>query len=60
MGAAEIHCELCTVVYGQKVMSEGTERQWYKMYKAGQTNVHVEEPSRWPSALSDNQKICER
>jgi hypothetical protein len=24
MSAAEIHCELCTAVYGQNVMSEGT------------------------------------
>jgi hypothetical protein len=24
MSAAEIHCELCTVVYDQNVMNEGT------------------------------------
>jgi hypothetical protein len=27
MSAAEIHHELCTVVYGQNVMNEGTVRQ---------------------------------
>jgi hypothetical protein len=28
MSAAEIHGELCAVVYGQNVMREGTVRQW--------------------------------
>jgi hypothetical protein len=37
MSAAEIHPELCTV-YGQNVMSEGTVRQWCRMFKAGQAN----------------------
>jgi hypothetical protein len=31
------------VVYGQNVMSEGTVRQWCRMFKDGETNVHDEE-----------------
>jgi hypothetical protein len=42
MSAAEIHHELC-VVYGQNVMSEGTVRQWCRMFKDEQTNVNDEE-----------------
>jgi hypothetical protein len=42
MSIAEIHCELC-VVYGQNVMSEGTVRQWCRMFKDGYANVHDEE-----------------
>jgi hypothetical protein len=59
------HNELC-VVYGQNVMSEETVRQWYRMFKDGQTNVHDEERSGWPSVVGDDlvqsvdQKICER
>jgi hypothetical protein len=30
MSAVEIHRDLCAAVYGQKVMSEGTVRQWCK------------------------------
>jgi hypothetical protein len=66
MCAAEIH-ELCAI-YGQNVMSEGTEgtvRQWCRMFKDGRTNVHNEERSGWLSVVSDlvqsvEQKICER
>jgi hypothetical protein len=32
MSAAEIHHELCAVC-GQNVMSEGTVRQWCKIFK---------------------------
>jgi hypothetical protein len=52
-------------VYGQNVMSEGTVRQWCRMFKDGQTNVHDEERSGWPSVVGDDlvesvgQKICE-
>jgi hypothetical protein len=67
-------CEVCTVisyrelctVYGQNVMSEGTIRQWRRLFKDGQTNVHDEEWSVWLSVVSDDlvqsvdQKICER
>jgi hypothetical protein len=34
MSAAEIHHELCDV-YGQNLMSEGTVKQWYRMFKDG-------------------------
>jgi hypothetical protein len=34
VSAAEIHRELCGV-YGQNVMSEGTVRQWCRMFKDG-------------------------
>jgi hypothetical protein len=68
MSAVEIHCELCTAVYGQNVMSEGTVRQWCRIFKdgRGQTNVHGEERSGWKSVVSDDlatsvdHKICER
>jgi hypothetical protein len=42
MSAAEIHHELCTV-YGQNVMSKGTVRQWYRLFKGGRTDDHDEE-----------------
>jgi transposase len=34
-------------------MSEGTVRQWFKMFKDGQTNVHDEEQSGRPSVVND-------
>jgi hypothetical protein len=48
--AADVHGELCAV-YGQIVSSEGTARQWCRMFKDGQTNVHDEE-------LSGRSAIC--
>jgi hypothetical protein len=63
--AVEIHYESC-VVYRQNVMHEETVRQWCRMFKDGQTNVHDEQQSGQPSVVSDNlvwsvdQKICER
>jgi hypothetical protein len=42
MSAEEIHRELCAV-YGQNVMSAGIVRQWCRMFKDGQTDVHSEE-----------------
>jgi transposase len=66
MSAAKIHRELCATVYGRYVLSEGTVRQWCKMFKDGRTNVHDEEQSVRPSVVSDNlvqsvdQKISER
>jgi hypothetical protein len=33
----EIHLEIC-VVYRQNVMSEGTVRQWCRVFKDGRTN----------------------
>jgi hypothetical protein len=41
--AAEIHLELRAAVCGQNVMSEGTVRQWRRMFKDERTNVHDEE-----------------
>jgi hypothetical protein len=64
MSDAEIQCELY-VVYGQNLMSEGTIRQWCRMFKGGRTNVRNEEQSFQPSVVSDelvqsvDQKICE-
>jgi hypothetical protein len=52
MSAMEIHCELCAV-HGQNVMSEGTVRQWCKMFKDGKTNVHDERQSDRPSVVSE-------
>jgi hypothetical protein len=54
------------LVYGKNVLSEGTVRQWCRMFKDGQTNVHDEERSGWPSVVSDDlvqnvdHNICER
>jgi hypothetical protein len=46
------------VIYGQNVMSEGTVRQWCRMFKDGQTNVHDEEGSDWPTVVSDDLVQC--
>jgi hypothetical protein len=35
MNAAEFHPEL-RAIYGQNVMSEGTVRQWCRMFKIGE------------------------
>jgi transposase len=64
MSAAEIHLELC-VVYGQHVVSEGTVRQWCKMFEDRRTNFHNEERSGRPFVMSDklvqrvDQNVCE-
>jgi hypothetical protein len=34
INAVEIHLELCTV-YGKNAMTEGTVRQWCRMFKDG-------------------------
>jgi transposase len=52
MSAAEIHRELCAV-YGKNVMSEGTIRQWCRMFKDGWTYVHDEEQSGRPAVCSE-------
>jgi hypothetical protein len=39
MSAVEMYHELC-VVEGQNVMIEETVRQWCRMFKDGQTNIH--------------------
>jgi transposase len=65
MSAAEILCELCAV-YSQNVISEGTVRQWCRMFKDGRTNVHDEVRSGRPPVVRDDfvqsvdQKNCER
>jgi hypothetical protein len=41
MSVAEIRSELCAV-YGQNVMSEGTIRQWYRMFDVGRTNTYTQ------------------
>jgi hypothetical protein len=38
MIAAEIHGELRAAVYGQNVMSEGTVRQWCRVFEEGRAN----------------------
>jgi hypothetical protein len=64
MGAAEIHFELCAAVYGQNIISEGTVRQWYRMFKDGRKMFTMQsEVVGRPSVVSDdliktgNQKI---
>jgi hypothetical protein len=68
---SELWCVLWLIippaaVYGQNVMSEGTVRQWRRMFKDGWTNVHDEERSGRPTVVSDDlvqsvdQNICER
>jgi hypothetical protein len=52
ISAAEIQRELCAV-YVQNVISEGTVRQWCRMFKDGRTNVHHEERSVRPPVVSD-------
>jgi transposase len=65
MSVMEIHHELCAAVYGQSVMSEGTVRQWCRMFEDGHTGIHDEERSGRPSVVSDDlvkalpKKICE-
>jgi hypothetical protein len=47
MSAVEIHSKIWAL-YGQRRTSEGTVRQWCRMFKDGQTNVHDEEQSSRP------------
>jgi transposase len=58
MSAAEIHRELCAVVYGQNVMSEGTVRQWRRMFRDGRTDVHDAERSGRPAICSEFCSKC--
>jgi hypothetical protein len=58
MSAVEIHCELCTVLYGENVMSEGTVVQCCRMFKDGQTNVYDVRQSGQPSVMSDDLVQC--
>jgi hypothetical protein len=52
VSAVEIHRELYAV-YGQSVMSGGTVRQWFRMFKGGQTNAHDEDRSGLPAVNSE-------
>jgi hypothetical protein len=53
MCTVEIHIELC-MAYGQNWMSEGIIRQWFRMFKDGQTNGYDDEWSGWSSVVSDD------
>jgi hypothetical protein len=53
MSAAEIHRELCAAAYSKNVTSEGTARQWCRMFKNGRTIVYYEERSGRPSVVRD-------
>jgi transposase len=53
ISAAEVHRELCAV-YDKIVISEGTVRQWCRMFKDGRTNVPDEERIGPPSAVRDS------
>jgi hypothetical protein len=53
INASEFHRELCAI-YGRNVMSERTGRQCCRMFKGWRTNVHNEEQSGQPSAVSDD------
>jgi hypothetical protein len=53
MSSVEIHCELCAV-YGQNIMSEGTVRQWCRMFKDWRKNIHDEQRSVRTSVMSDH------
>jgi hypothetical protein len=44
--AAEIYHELC-VVYDQNAMSEGTARQWSRMFKDGWVNKCSQPRAKW-------------
>jgi hypothetical protein len=50
LSAVEIRCEICAVC-GQNtsIMSEGTVRQWCRMFTDGRTNVHDQERSGRPA-----------
>jgi hypothetical protein len=58
MTAAEIHRELCEV-YGQNIMSEGTVRQWCRMFKDERPNVHDEKRSGW-RVISNERWSCSK
>jgi hypothetical protein len=58
MSAAEIHGKLC-MVYGQNVMSEGTVRQWCKMFKDGRANKCSWWRSKW-SAICSEWQSCSK
>jgi transposase len=54
MSAGKIRRELCAAVYSQNVMSEGTARQWCRMFRDRRSDVHDEERSGRPFVVSDD------
>jgi hypothetical protein len=52
LSAVEIYRELCTV-YGQNLMSEGTVRQWCRMFIDRRTNVYDVEQGGRPAIYSE-------
>jgi hypothetical protein len=54
MSAAEIHWELCMMIYGQNVRSNRIIIQWYRMIKDKLTNVPDEGRSGRPSVVNDD------
>jgi transposase len=54
MSVEEMHRELCAAVYLENVMSEGTVRQWCRIFKDGRTDVHDGERSGRSSVVSDD------
>jgi hypothetical protein len=50
INAVEIRRELCSD-YGQNAISEGTVREWCRMFTNGWTDVHDEELTGRPSAV---------
>jgi hypothetical protein len=66
MSAAEIHHELCATVWGRNIMSEGTVRQWRRMFEDGRKMFTLmSEVVGRPFIVNDDlvqsadQKICE-
>jgi hypothetical protein len=54
MSTADIRQKLCAV-YNQNGMNDGTVRQWCRMFKDGQTNIHDEK--QWSFTISE--LLCE-
>lgn len=54
MSDVEFRGELCAVVYGKGIMSEGNVRRWCRMLKNGRSNVHDKERSGRPFVASDD------
>jgi hypothetical protein len=57
MSAAEIHHELRAAVYDQNVMSEGTARQWCRMFKDGRANKCSRRTAKWSAICSERWMI---
>jgi hypothetical protein len=53
MSAADIHREY-RAVYGQNIMSEGTVRQWCRVFKDERKNFLDEERNGRPAICSDS------